>query len=518
MKGKRILIATPLLKWYMSHGMVVTDIHQVVEFTPKNCFKPFQQEVTNCRRIGDKDPAKSIIADTMKLIGNSAYGSLIMDKEKHQSVKYVNNERDACIAVNQPIFRKITELDDELYEIESVKKKVTLDLPIYLGYFILQYAKLRMLQFYYDCLDDIVDRSDFEYIEMDTDSAYIAITDKKLGQVVKKDKKKNYLNLIYNQCTETHDDDFLHQQWFPRDCCDKHRAHDKRTPGLFKLEAEGDEMIALSSKPYILKSATDEKIGCKGVNQNSLINPILLYRNVLQNQISISGSNKGFRSKNNTIFTYEQSRAGLTYFYCKREVLSDGVSTKPLDLVLSPFNIPDFEPFYDRAHPLSNDYPSKISVFGTCFNSVKEAYIFALKSENDVETENYIQESKIKLSMQWLEKRRQFMKELLIEKMRSNSQVRKKLKETQDLPLYNTIYDRYWGIGMPHKMATVVEHHRGSNVLGLLWEEIREIYYDEINKNTVEKCDLCLVKRSDVEWRKEREEKLCSNCSMGEEN
>jgi hypothetical protein len=36
-----------------------------------------------------------------------------------------------------------------------------------------QLAKLRMLQFYYDFLDKYVDRSDFQYIEMDTDNAYL---------------------------------------------------------------------------------------------------------------------------------------------------------------------------------------------------------------------------------------------------------------------------------------------------------------------------------------------------------
>ena len=38
-----------------------------------------------------------------------------------------------------------------------------------------QNAKLRMLPFYYDVLDKYLDRSDFQYCEMDTDSAYIAI-------------------------------------------------------------------------------------------------------------------------------------------------------------------------------------------------------------------------------------------------------------------------------------------------------------------------------------------------------
>ena len=41
--------------------------------------------------------------------------------------------------------------------------------------------------------------------------------------------------------------------WFPRTCCSKHAKYDKkRTPGLFKLEYQGDEMIGLCSKTYIV--------------------------------------------------------------------------------------------------------------------------------------------------------------------------------------------------------------------------------------------------------------------------
>ncbi|KAJ8020744.1 hypothetical protein HOLleu_40418 [Holothuria leucospilota] len=74
MCGEKILIATPLLRWYLDHGLKVTKVYQLAQFIPKPVFKDFGEEVSNARRDGDKDPAKSIIADTMKLIGNSADG------------------------------------------------------------------------------------------------------------------------------------------------------------------------------------------------------------------------------------------------------------------------------------------------------------------------------------------------------------------------------------------------------------------------------------------------------------
>ena len=67
MKGEKILLATPLLKWYLEHGLEVTKVHQVIEFTPEPYFKPFGDAVSDARRAGDADPSKAIIAETMKL-------------------------------------------------------------------------------------------------------------------------------------------------------------------------------------------------------------------------------------------------------------------------------------------------------------------------------------------------------------------------------------------------------------------------------------------------------------------
>ena len=66
--GEKTLLATPLIKWYLEHGLEVTRIYQVVEYTPVPCFQPFGEDVSDARRAGDVDPNKAIIADTMKLV------------------------------------------------------------------------------------------------------------------------------------------------------------------------------------------------------------------------------------------------------------------------------------------------------------------------------------------------------------------------------------------------------------------------------------------------------------------
>ena len=49
-----------------------------------------------------------------------------------------------------------------------------------------------MLEFYYDFLDRYFDRRDFELIQMDTDSNYIAISGKSLEDIVRPELKTEF--------------------------------------------------------------------------------------------------------------------------------------------------------------------------------------------------------------------------------------------------------------------------------------------------------------------------------------
>ncbi len=144
LKAKKVLISMPLLKWYLEKGLKVTCIYQVLEFEPKDCFKDFVEEITQARRLGDRDPTQKVIGETMKLLGNSSYGSMIMDKEKHMSISYTNDKKRIQQKINEPNFFHLEDLDHDMVEIESKKKIVRLNTPVQIGYFILQYAKLKM--------------------------------------------------------------------------------------------------------------------------------------------------------------------------------------------------------------------------------------------------------------------------------------------------------------------------------------------------------------------------------------
>ena len=56
------------------------------------------------------------------------------------------------------------------------------------------------------------------------------------------------------------------------------------------------------------------------------------YLNVLLTKENSAGLNRGFRVVNNTMYTYAQVRDAFSYFYPKRKVLEDEISTLPLDI------------------------------------------------------------------------------------------------------------------------------------------------------------------------------------------
>ena len=125
-----------------------------------------------------------------------------------------------------------------------------------------QYAKLKMLAFYYDFLLKFIDTKDFEMCEMDTDSFYFELSKSKLDDAVKPEMREQYFTerhlwLPSESCDDPHHRESYIQSrthnlpWLPLPCCESRLVFDKRTPGLFKIEFEGDEMTALNSKCYI---------------------------------------------------------------------------------------------------------------------------------------------------------------------------------------------------------------------------------------------------------------------------
>ena len=68
-------------------------------------------------------------------------------------------------------FSDLEELE-QAYELGGRKSRITINRAFQIEISLYQLAKHRMLEFYYEFLDRLFDRRDFELIQVDTDSSY----------------------------------------------------------------------------------------------------------------------------------------------------------------------------------------------------------------------------------------------------------------------------------------------------------------------------------------------------------
>ena len=230
-----------MLLFYLQLGLVCKKIYRFVEYTPIKCFNKFVQSAVDARREGDENLNSSVVAETMKLLANSSYGYRIMDRSRHTVTKYLNDEKTHG-AINTKLFKRLDHINDQLYEVELPKSEIEHRKPIIVEFFILQYAKLRMLELYYNFFERFCDVNKLKELEMDTDSLYLALSEKELYDCIREESKTESSLLR----TKHRKDDFTanaRTNFFPRTCCTKHMKHDKREPSLFKEEFRCTEML-----------------------------------------------------------------------------------------------------------------------------------------------------------------------------------------------------------------------------------------------------------------------------------
>ena len=363
MKAEKVLIDSSLLKWYMEHGLEVTKVHCAIEFQYAPIFKEFNDTRTQKRREATLSGNMSEAA-LHKLIGNSAYGCTLLNKEKYIRIAYTDVKNLVAQHHRKGTFLRSRMLTPRLAEVDHEHKKVKHDIPIQLGYIILQGGKLRMLEFYYDCLDYYLDRSDWQLVEVDTDSQYLALlepinheridkdlTYHPLMSMVRPELMDEFKNMLYGHC---HDDwepnEKIH--FFPRQCCQVHNDLDQKRPGLFKKEVWGTEITCACSKTYSVITADPEpshpsgfkeKISSKGIQARAL-NKVLKESNNSFGELILKAqhgqptqvTNMGFKTSDKEgIRTYRQTKNAINTRYMKRRKYAN--NTKPIMATLTPY-------------------------------------------------------------------------------------------------------------------------------------------------------------------------------------
>ena len=338
--GKDVLISSSMVKFYLEMGLEITRIYEFVQFYPIKCFQQLGVGISNARRLADQDSSKQVLGLTQKLLGNSCYSASLLNKLKYRNITY-RDDLNVSKAINNPYFCDLTPIEKGIYEVNSLKRKITLDLPIQLGLMVYCESKLHMLKFFYLFLKKFIPKQHFELLESDTDSIYISMSKTKLEDCVPTHLKREFHREMCNwmpvETCENHKELYIDTKakdlkWEVRSCCKQQFLYQLRTPGLFKLEYDCANAVCLSAKTHLFSDGDRKKQVSKGVSLKTNNYSLDDYFTVLSENSTKSALNKGFMQRNHKTFTYSLHKRGLTPFYCKRIVLEDGIHSTALKI------------------------------------------------------------------------------------------------------------------------------------------------------------------------------------------
>ena len=135
----------------------------------------------------------------MKLSADILYRYKIMNRTGH-TTQNMNDEK-AHKAMNSKFFKRPNHLNDNLYVVQSVKVNVQHKELVIVGFFIMQYAKLHMLELHYNFFDTVCYFISLEEGEMDKDSLYLSLTYDFLADRIKLGLEDGWNENRVNNCS-----------------------------------------------------------------------------------------------------------------------------------------------------------------------------------------------------------------------------------------------------------------------------------------------------------------------------
>ena len=134
------------LKFYTKLGMVVTEVHRLLQFKQSPWLKPYIDFNTKQRALATSKFEK----DFFKLMNNAVYGKKQENLRKRINVELITNEKILKKRVAHPGFKQGTIISKELTVVQSRITTLVLNRPIYVGFCVLDLSKHHMYDFHYN--------------------------------------------------------------------------------------------------------------------------------------------------------------------------------------------------------------------------------------------------------------------------------------------------------------------------------------------------------------------------------
>jgi hypothetical protein len=240
---KNYVVHIANLQYYLSMGMVLKQIHKVIEFNHSDWLAKYINHNSKLRQKATNDFEK----DFYKLMNNAFYGKTMENVRNRNNVQFCLDKEKFVKHTSSPLFANQVNIIQEngLALVKTYKRTVELNKPIYIGATVLDLSKLLMYKFHYQTMKVRFPNS--MMMKTDTDSLLYFVETDDLYQDFKEDpsiqKQIEFSNypknhLLYN--------------------CDR-----KKIPGLFQDECVGDEMNKLTGKYECNMKVISEYIGLR---------------------------------------------------------------------------------------------------------------------------------------------------------------------------------------------------------------------------------------------------------------
>jgi len=212
----------------------------------------------------------------------------------------------------KPTLDTFTIINENLILIRRKKRNLTLDAPIYLGFSILEYAKVKILSFHYNVMLKLYTPANLRICMSDTDSFLYHITTSDLVG----DLSKILDHLDTSDYPETHP---------------LYSLKNKKKLGVFKNELPNNQILEgtfLKPKLYALLLDDSEKKVGKGIKKSVLQNEINYphYKNVYDTQKDFYVIQHNITSENHALHTSSQRKLALSCFDDKRYLVNNEIS------------------------------------------------------------------------------------------------------------------------------------------------------------------------------------------------
>ena len=299
------------LKYYLEKGMKLGKIYKVIKFHQSLWLEAYIDLNSKNRANALNDDEKEFF----KLMNNSIYGKTCENQTNRTDIKLVTEEDKLRRFLEKPHLLNFRIFGERLTAVEMRKLKILINKPFYVGFAVLELAKLHMYKFHYDVLLKkfpgaklLLTDTESLYYHFETDDMY-----KGFYEI------REHLDLSDYPATS---------QYFD--------ASNKGVVGKFKDETQGNpivEFVGLRPKMYsyqVLKpdQVISNKHRAKGIcRQFAAKLNHADYKSQLDAPTENYIINRRIGVKLHKIYSMEVNKRGLCAFDNKRFLLADGVNS-----------------------------------------------------------------------------------------------------------------------------------------------------------------------------------------------